>query len=56
MGAAPATHPAPAVRGFRNAEIADGIVYHDRAGAEFGGQSHSSSLVSCPDAGRQRKR
>src|SRR6266849_5433183 len=40
MSAAPAAHATAAVRRFRNAEIADGIVHHDRAGAEFLCEGH----------------
>ena len=56
MRAAPATRATTAMRRFRNSEIADGIVYHNRAGSQFRSKGQSSSLALCPDARRKRER
>src|SRR5258708_18419010 len=56
MRAPPAARATPAVRSFGYAEIADGVVYHDRAGAETPGNVFTARSVAGPHAGGQRER
>src|SRR5258708_33368427 len=56
MRASPAARATPAVRSFGYAEIADGVVYHDRAGAETPGNVFTARSVAGPHAGGQRER
>src|SRR5258708_20649869 len=56
MGPSPAGGQAAAVRSFGYAEIADGVVYHDRAGAETPGNVFTARSVAGPHAGGQGER
>src|SRR5207247_3928357 len=56
MRATPAARATPAMRRFGNTEIADGVVHHDRARAEFRCQRHSSSFVLGPNTRCQGER
>src|SRR6266567_4608346 len=53
---APAARATPAVRSFGYAEIADGVVYHDRARAETLGNVFPALGVAGPDTGGKCER
>src|SRR5882724_2272062 len=53
--AAPAAGAATAVWRFRDCEVTDGIIYHDRARAQALGNRFATLCISGPDTGRQRK-
>src|SRR6266700_1196105 len=56
MRASPAARATPAVRSFGYAEIADGVVYHDRARAETLGNVFPALGVAGPDTGGKCER
>src|SRR6266436_8343519 len=53
--AAPAARAAAAVRRFRDCEVTDGVIHHDRARPQAFCDLFTTPRVSGPDAGRQRK-
>src|SRR6266849_7452543 len=53
--AAPAARAAPSVRRFRNREIADRVIHHDRARAQALGNRFTTLHITGPDTGGECK-